>query len=97
MNKVGIRGVCFACFRNPATRPPEPTPPPPKSCQLAKEPARQGRLPAHPTPFLPGTEAKMAVMRDRANRKESCFHPDDAMPDDGSRNTVHHTETDDDD
>lgn len=95
MQTAGIRGACLDCFRNPATRPPEPDPP--KVCRSAKTPLRQGRLPAHPTPFLPGTAAKMAVMRDRASRKESCFHPDDAMPDDGTRNRHTSTETEHDD
>jgi hypothetical protein len=35
-------------------------------------------LPREPTQFLPGTEKKIRVMRERASRNESIFHPDDA-------------------
>ncbi len=35
-------------------------------------------LPIAPTRALPGSEAKMIVMRERAGRGERLFHPEDA-------------------
>lgn len=42
-----------------------------------------GRRPLNPTAAWPGSAAKIAVMRRRASRGESLFHPDDARPDSG--------------
>lgn len=39
----------------------------------------RGRLPAQPTNELRGTPEKIEVMRERAARGESLFHPDDAQ------------------
>lgn len=41
-----------------------------------------GGLPAEPTQALPGTWAKVEIMRQRVARGEDCFHPWDA-PGDG--------------
>lgn len=41
------------------------------------------RLPAEPTLAAPGTHWKIAVMRRRVERGESCFHPDDESRMDG--------------
>lgn len=39
------------------------------------------RLPARPTKSLPGTAAKLRILRRRAARGERLFHPDDAQMD----------------
>jgi hypothetical protein len=41
--------------------------------------SRPGTLPALPTAALPGTEAKILVMMDRAARREQLFHPLDGF------------------
>jgi hypothetical protein len=43
-------------------------------------PDRNGErpTPAEPTPFLPGTEAKLQVLRRRARERLSLWHPQDA-------------------
>jgi len=35
-------------------------------------------LPAHATAAMPGSKAKVAILRKRAQRRESLFHPHDA-------------------
>lgn len=76
---IAVRGVCWPCFKDPERRPPPSIDG--NTARRAAEVRRQGRVPADPTPFYPGTEAKMRVMEWRASRGESCFHPDDARPD----------------
>lgn len=95
MAGIAVRGVCWACFRDPARRPPPSFDGEPN--RRSGGVRRQGRTPAHPTPFYPGTPEKVAVMEWRASRGESCFHPDDATPDDGGVNTTRQWEDDGDD
>ena len=92
---VAVRGVCWACFKDPNRRPAPSIDGKPANRSGVER--RQGRLPADPTPFLPGTPEKVRVMEWRASRRESCFHPDDAMPDDGGVNTTSAWEDDGDD
>jgi hypothetical protein len=91
MKTVGIRGVCLTCHRDPAKRPAASDPPIFSVVKNSPAP-RQGRVPADPTPFFPGTAEKMEVMRNRAARGESCFHPDDAKPDESVTNTWRFTQ-----
>jgi len=44
-----------------------------------------GHLPAFPTACLPGTDAKIEVMAERAARRETLFHPADGLVDVGQR------------
>lgn len=50
-------------------------------CKSRDKRTQLGRLPAEPTSALPGTPDKIAVMRERAARGESLFHPQDATLD----------------
>lgn len=81
IDRHSFGGLCWACFKVPENR---------TACQLARPPkpaakerARKGRPPAHPTPHEPGTALKVEVMRMRAARGESLFHADDARRGDG--------------
>lgn len=76
---VAVRGVCWACFKDPNRRPAPSFDG--KNARRSGDVRRQGRVPADSTPFLPGTAEKVRVMEWRASRGESCFHPDDARPD----------------
>ena len=89
-----LRGRCPSCYRTWLLGGNTAVPVP----QLRDEKLSQGRRPAASTQFEPGTDGKKEVMRLRAGRGESCFHPEDAKGGDASeyRNT-HRTETDDDD
>ena len=83
------RGMCQRCYRAWLLAGNRATP----LAQLSKSRQSQGRRPAESTPFEPGTDGKKEVMRLRAGRGESCFHPDDAKGGDNHK----HAGCDDDD
>lgn len=93
-----FRGRCRACFKKVVTAV-GGLPGVGIAHTASKERARQGRRPADPTHFEPGSDGKKEIMRLRAGRGESCFHPDDATGGKASedRHEWHHTEFDDDD
>jgi hypothetical protein len=68
------RRLCLRCYRKPGVRqryPKQPT-------GFASEGDFNGAAPLpEPTEALPGTEAKLAVLCARAERKEALRHPDD--------------------
>ncbi len=80
--------LCWSCAADPAVRQLYP---------YIRHPGRggggfgagpanaRGKLPAEPTLASPGTAEKVEVMRGRAERKESLFHPEDAPMDAESR------------
>ena len=72
------RGLCHLCYRSPMVRRLYPQHP---STYFYSDTLRQGVRPLRPTRALPGTDAKIAVMQARAERRERLFHPDDAKED----------------
>lgn len=71
------RGLCWSCYYSPGVR------------DLYPSTSKFGRrgpgnfngcapLPAFPTPSLPGTREKLAILEERARLKQSLWHPDDA-------------------
>jgi hypothetical protein len=71
------RGLCWACYYMPGVR------------ELYPSTSKFGRrgvgnfngslpLPAFPTPTMPGSPEKIAVLAERARLRESLWHPDDA-------------------
>lgn len=72
---LAARGLCWVCHKDPDVRDLYP----------CRAPGRQpegptvgdSRQSADPTPALPGTAEKMAVMEERARAGESLFHPED--------------------
>lgn len=71
------KGLCWSCYYKPGVRELHPS---------ASKYARRGlrdfngafRLPTTPTTAIPGTEAKLQVLSQRAERGECLFHDDDA-------------------
>lgn len=52
-------------------------------CAAGKRPTDYNgryKIPPEPTKHLPGTEAKVCVLMERAARRLSLWHPDDAKP-----------------
>lgn len=78
VNKVGRpRGLCWSCYYKPGVRELYPS-----NSKYAYRGAGNNRghdqpLPASPTSALPGTEAKIQVLMQRAANGESLWHPDD--------------------
>ena len=71
------RALCWRCFHVEGVK--DLYPPLPGSYAANSVPkAGQGRLPKEPTHHPPGSDGKMAVMAERAERGECLFHPDDA-------------------
>ncbi len=77
------RGLCWSCYYTPGVR------------ELFPSTSKFGRrghgnfngcppLPALPTRALPGTPEKLAILEERARRRQSLWHPDDAAYTHGS-------------
>lgn len=84
---VRARGLCAHCFADPSIRDRYPT--------LAtfrhghgSDPT-QKRTVGQPTSALPGTQAKLQVLCDRAAANEILFHPDDARDKDAAPGYLH--------
>lgn len=71
------RGRCHACFKKVVTAD-GGLPAVGVSKTRARDRDKYGRKPSEPTRFEPGSDGKKEIMRLRAGRGESCFHPDDA-------------------
>lgn len=75
------RGLCWRCYYRPGVKENYPT-----RILRRWQPklivgSHEHASPGEPTGALPGSEAKILVMIDRAERGESIFHPLDAeMP-----------------
>jgi hypothetical protein len=71
------RGLCYACFYNPAVR--RLYPPTSKFARQGNGTGHGGyRLPPEPTDALPGTPEKVAVLEERARLRQCLWHPEDA-------------------
>jgi hypothetical protein len=73
---VRARGLCSACYYQPHIRQRYPI----TTVALVRhstegEPMERGE--AEPTDALPGTPAKIEVMAERYERRQSLFHPGD--------------------
>ncbi|HLJ92436.1 MAG TPA: hypothetical protein VKU02_04510 [Gemmataceae bacterium] len=71
------RGLCWTCYQTLAIRE--------RYSPVSKFGRRGvldfcglGKLPTRPTPALPGSPEKVAVLEQRASRRESLWHPHDA-------------------
>jgi hypothetical protein len=67
--RLRARGLCCDCFYQPEIRQQYPL--------LATLAERGGAMP-EPTDALPGTPEKVAVLEERARRRQALFHPLDA-------------------
>lgn len=71
------RGLCWTCYYTPGVRDQYPS-----TSKFARRGVRdfngRTRLP-DPTPALPGTEAKVAVLEERARRGIALWHPLDGL------------------
>jgi hypothetical protein len=78
------RGLCWACYHKPGVRDLYPS-----ASKFARRGSGLGSgrapLPDAPTSALPGTEAKVLVLIERARKRQSLWHPDDAPMDGESR------------
>jgi hypothetical protein len=72
------RGLCWACFNDPAVRVLYPTHPTLGRTGVGLSSARSRELPAEPTAAPPGTDDKMAVLEQRAAEGVCLWHPADA-------------------
>jgi hypothetical protein len=74
--RCGSRRLCWHCYELPAIR---DLYPPTHECARrgVGNGNRNACLPAEPTSALPGSEEKVLVMIERAERRESLFHPRD--------------------
>ena len=72
------RRLCWACYYKPGVK--ELYPPTSKFSRFGHgaDPKMRVSLPAFPTPALPGTPEKIAVIEQRARLRQELFHPDDA-------------------
>lgn len=76
------KGLCWRCSRSPDVRDRYPS---------TSKYTRRGLghfsgvapLPTEPTLHPPGSAGKLAVMSERARRKQCLFHPDDARDEEG--------------
>lgn len=70
------RGLCHSCYLHSDTRHLYPSTSP---CHRrgVEDANRTGPIPSTPTPALPGTPDKIAVLAERAVRGEQLFHPHD--------------------
>lgn len=73
------RGLCWVCYGDPAVKGMYGHLPGGYGNRREAD-GEGGHLPAEPTPFPPGSEGKIAAMRERFLRRESLFHPGDARP-----------------
>jgi hypothetical protein len=71
------RGLCWACYYRPGVRDLYPS-----TSKFGRRGLGnfngQAPLPAFPTPTIPGSPEKIAVLEERARLKQSLWHPDDA-------------------
>ena len=78
------RGLCWSCYYRPGVRELYPS-----TSKFARRGVadRVGRvpLPRTPTSAPPGSEAKVLVLMERANKRQSLWHPADAPMDVESR------------
>jgi hypothetical protein len=78
------RGLCWSCYYKPGLRELYPS-----TSKFARRGVDDfnGRvpLPAEPTFALPGTEAKVLILMERARKRQSLWHPADAPMDVESR------------
>jgi len=71
------RGLCWSCYYAPGVRALYPS-----TSKFARRGVANGfiaaPLPQFPTSALPGSEAKMLILEQRAALRQELFHPDDA-------------------
>ncbi len=70
------RGLCWVCYYTPGVR--ELYPPTSKFARRGLGLSAARALPPQPTPALPGTPEKIAVLAQRAALRQELWHPDDA-------------------
>jgi hypothetical protein len=78
------RGLCWSCYYRPGVRDLYPS-----TSKFARRGVadRVGRvpLPDEATDAVPGSEAKVLILIERARKRQSLWHPDDAPMDVESR------------
>ncbi len=78
------RGLCWSCYYRPGVR--ERFPSTSKFARRGVDDFNgQASLAPAPTPALPGTPAKVAVLEERARLHQALWHPLDAAVNDPSR------------
>jgi hypothetical protein len=80
-NPVGRpRGLCWSCYNTPGVRGIYPS-----TSKFARQGVGNfcgaGALPHAPTAALPGSPEKVAVLEERAERRQQLWHPLDSSPD----------------
>jgi hypothetical protein len=74
------RGLCWSCYYKPGVRSRYPS-----TSKFGQRGIGNGNrtapLPTEPTVARPGTPEKVAVMEQRARRRQSLWHPSDAPMD----------------
>lgn len=70
------RGLCWSCYQAPGIRQQHPVSR--KNQYISGDFSGRAPLPSAPTSAMPGTPEKVAVMRERAAKKQSLWHPLDA-------------------
>lgn len=70
----GKRGLCKTCYATPAIK---RLYPPRRRTSEVGLPSRRRQLPVEPTEAMPGTDAKIQILEERAARDEYLFHPQD--------------------
>jgi hypothetical protein len=75
------RGLCWSCYYTPGVRELYPS-----ACVRGIEDfLGKAPLPPAPTDALPGSPEKVAILEERARRRQALWHPDDAPLDAESR------------
>jgi hypothetical protein len=78
------RGLCWSCYYSPGLRDQYPS-----TCKFARRGLDDfnGRvpLPPEPTSAPPGSPEKVAILMERARKRQALWHPDDAPMDVESR------------
>ena len=74
------RGLCWTCFYLPGVRERYAVSDSPYARRGLANGNRNAPLPESPTDALPGSEAKIAILAERARRREALFHPQDLVP-----------------
>jgi hypothetical protein len=76
------RGLCWSCYYTPGVRDLYPS-----TSKFARRGVRDfnGRvpLPTRPTSALPGSPEKVSILVERARKRQSLWHPQDAGMDSG--------------
>lgn len=74
------RGLCWTCYYRPGVREQYPS-----TSKFGRRGVGnfcgQGAAPHLPTSALPGTPDKVAVLEDRASKRQELWHPQDATAD----------------